>query len=202
MNAEIPPPEVQDEPAPPVTKKEKKARGLSPRHEYTEYDSAVAAELADIERAGKLDLLAPTLKKYHAGLSDFMYWYLLGVCFTRNPDPNQLDLYSMLFLSNRPGRDQSIMKPEEFKRFMALPNLVTVYRPWTERQFLFLSFSLELEVAYAHARAAGVKEVAEFTVPKADLVALLERRGGRQVIVVKQDEMEIVDIHVVPEELH
>lgn len=93
--------------------------------EWNAYDAAVADILIENEKENPSNLMS-IFNQYHQRLSDFAFWYLLRVCWLRFPSPIHQDLWGKHFSSERPLRQESLMRPSECNSLRLLPNKIPV----------------------------------------------------------------------------
>lgn len=137
------------------------------------------------ERPYRLDALLE-IDKY-AG--EEAYWTLVGDVWTDSENTWQnLDVWEEIF-SNPNAR--MMMNAEERERFEALPEMITIYRGcWRGVNESGLSWSLSRERAeWFSKRMAGEDEqpiVLEKTICKNDVIALIDRRGEEEILVLSE----------------
>lgn len=99
------------------SKKYKTDKDLPKATIWDKVDEAVMHELKDAEKVGPQQLLK-VFTKYKDHISNFAYWYMLGICWVRCRKANLDGEFGKLFLSDRIDRVDSIMKPSEKSKFM------------------------------------------------------------------------------------
>ncbi len=95
---------------------------ISPVFRSDGYDAEAAAELIKFEGTGAAIVRFAELAD---GLSDYAYWFILGTLWVSYSGGSDLDLWKRLFASPRRLRKVSLMKPDEYRAFKALPAKMT-----------------------------------------------------------------------------
>lgn len=118
------------------------------------------------------------------GLTDYWYWFMLGVLWVNYTGWSSLDLWRELFASRRPNRQQCLMKPHELREFRGMPERLTVYRAHRREEQDWVSYTLSLETARRFLESRPEGHVTEYTVRKRSVLALFLRRGEQEVLVL------------------
>lgn len=122
--------------------------------------------------------------KHCSRLGDYWYWFTLSTLWVSYSGHSDLALWKRLLSAPRKGRETSLMKPDEQEAYRALPDAVMAYRAHREGETDWISFTLDPVTAARFAAERGVTEVAQWSVPKRDIVALFLRRGEQELIVL------------------
>lgn len=171
------------EPPKELSKEEKKAADVSKVFHWNRYDAAVADLLIETERKAPERLIVE-FSRLHRELSDYAFWFLLGMIWTRYPDPAHAETWSKLFLSERPERERSLMKPSELRFFHAMPKTITAYRPYDPDEHWVINYTPRIEVARRIATASGRSSIAAYSIPRENVIAYFDRRKTPEVIAV------------------
>lgn len=126
-------------------------------------------------------------------LSDYAYWFFLSTCWVKYSGWSDLDLWIRLFGSSRPARNASIMKPDELRRFKALPFKVKVYRAHRDGETNWIAYTISKDKAISFARHRGVKEIKSYWVKKFDALALFTRRGEEEIILLDKSKAKLIE---------
>lgn len=163
----------------------KRANNISTSFRPEPFDAAVAEELLDLTTVKKTpEKCLPAFDRYAWQLTDYSFWYLLSTIWVSYSGFSDLNLWIKHFGSDRPGREKSIMKPNELKAYKKLPPMVKAYRAHRKGETKFISYTTRLAAAKRFARACGVDEVVEYRVPKEKILAYFLRREEYELIVV------------------
>lgn len=125
-------------------------------------------------------------------LTDYSYWFMLGLLWVSYSGKSDLSLWKQLFRSDRPRRSTSLMKPSEFEVFKALPDKITVYRAHRPHETDWISYTLSPPEAARFARERGVSEIVEYRIRKKHALALFLRRGEQEIIMLEPHKSERV----------
>lgn len=168
---------------------------ISPVFRPDGYDAEVAAELLKFEGTGSAVVRFSELAD---GLSDYAYWFILGTLWVSYSGGSDLDLWKRLFASPRRLRKVSLMKPDEYRAFKALPAKMTVFRAHREGETDWISYSLDPAAAAQFAVQRGAESIRAYRIYKRDVVALFLRRGESEVLVIDSARAcQVCDIDVV-----
>jgi hypothetical protein len=138
------------------------------------------------ERPYRLDAFAEVWVSKNS-FTDDEYWEVLShIWIDTESLSSEQDEWFDLLMDERPGRHEHFMDEQDRERFDALPDQVTVWRGWPVEggNPSGLSWTLDRERAVWFAtRFDQVGVVAEITVPKEEIIAVLVGRGEDEVIV-------------------
>lgn len=115
-------------------------------------------------------------------LSDYWYWFTLSTLWVSYTGWSALDTWRKLLSSDRANRATSLMKPDEYRCFQALPDEVTVYRAHRPGETDWIAYTLNPQIAARFARERGVSQITEYTLPRTAILALFLRRGEYEVL--------------------
>jgi hypothetical protein len=118
-------------------------------------------------------------------LTDYWYWFALSTCWVSYSGWYDLANWRALFMSERPNRQTSIMKPSELRSFKALPELLRVYRAHRQGETDWISYTINLERAAMFAGKRGVSQVGGYQIQKADCIALFLRRDEFELLMLE-----------------
>lgn len=121
-------------------------------------------------------------------LGDYWYWFLLSTLWVSYTGHSDLNLWKSLFSSTRKGRDESIMKPDEFKMFKTIPESVTAYRAHRKDETDWIAYTFDHWKAVNFAVKRGVNKITAYKVLKQDIMALFLRRGENELIVLNKSK--------------
>lgn len=147
---------------------------ISPDFVYNASDAAIMRRVIRFE--GKPYAIQKFAQEC-SGLTDYGYWFLLGTLWVSYTGWSSLALWRRLFMSDRPNRDTSLMKPSELGAFQSLPDMIPCLRAHREGETDWLSYTLSMERASMFALKRGVDQVARYTLPKDKALCLFLRRG-------------------------
>lgn len=137
--------------------------------------------------------------KHCKRFSDYWYWYTLGTLWVSYSGWSDLRLWRRLFLSQRPNRATSLMKPDEWQAFQQLPVHVVVYRAHRPQETDWIAYTLDPQIAARFAREREVSQVSQYLLDKDKVMALFLRRKEAEIIALQpQDAVHVRDIPVVP----
>lgn len=125
-------------------------------------------------------------------LSDYGYWFLLSTLWVSYTGFSDLNLWKELFSSDRPGREKSIMKLSEIRKYKQLPYFVTVYRAHRENEKDWIAYTLDKDIAFRFAKERSVTGISEYKVKRKDILALFLRRGEEEVIILDKNKIQLI----------
>lgn len=125
-------------------------------------------------------------------LTDYAYWFGLGTLWVSYTGFSELSLWRRLFSSNRPGRDECLMKPSELKALRSLPYKIRVGRAVRNGETDCLSYTLDPEAAKRFAANRDCKVIDVYEVQRRNVLALFLRRGESEVLVLDRDRLRLV----------
>jgi len=133
-------------------------------------------------------------------LSDYCYWFTLGTLWVDYTEWSDLQRWKWLFSSRRPNRQTSLMKPSEFRQFVALPDgpvhLFRAHRPGEDD---WISYTLDLDVARRFAAWRSVAQVHVYKAFRRDMLCLFTRRLESEVLIL--DRRTVTLENVLPVEI-
>ncbi len=154
-------------------------RDISPLFRPNPADSDVAVHLMKLENS-------PEAIKFFASrcdtLTDYGYWFFLGVCWVQYTGGSDLALWKRLFSADRPQRDSCMMKPTERRLFNTLPKDVHCYRVHRQNETDWISYTLDLDTAKKLAAVRGIDQIHEYRIPRKRLLCLFLRRHEYEVL--------------------
>lgn len=154
---------------------------ISSTFEHDEAGEKMAREL--IKRSDAIRYFAANCDD----LPDYHYWLLLSTLWVDNTEYADLALWKALFSSDRPGRDRSIMKPNELRAYNALRDREVVYRAHREGEDDWIAYTLSLKVAKRFRQRHQNATIRKYIVDKSDVLALFLRRGESEIIVLNKN---------------
>jgi hypothetical protein len=116
------------------------------------------------------------------GVSDYFYWFALGTLWVSYNGWSDLSLWRRLFASKRPGRESSLMKPDELAALAAMPEMILAYRAHREGETDWLSYTLSLERAAMFAGQRGSTKIHHYEIQKSAVLAYFTRRGEAELL--------------------
>lgn len=113
------------------------------------------------------------------------YWQMVATCWIGFGRTARLATFRGLLASQRPMRWR-LMKKADRRVWRALPGTVTAYRAHDDGEDLgeMISWTIDRAVAEKFA-AAWEREVVTRQFPKRDVVAYFDRRGEREILVLR-----------------
>ena len=120
--------------------------------------------------------------KHEKRLGNYWYWFVLGTIWISYSGHSDLNLWRSLFSSSRPGRETSLMKPDELEAFRNLPCALVAYRAHRDGETDWISYTLDPLIAARFAVKRMVPEVVEYEIPKSLATALFLRRGEKEIL--------------------
>ena len=157
-------------------------RDISHHFRPRPFDAQIGKGLIELENS-------PEAIKFFAAncrnLSDYAYWFYLGVCWVQYTGWSELSLWKSLFSSSRPNRESCLMKPTELKYFKALPKTVHCYRVHRPDEQDWISYTLDFDTAKKFAGIRGVSQIHEYKIPRKRLACLFLRRQEYEVLCIE-----------------
>lgn len=123
-------------------------------------------------------------KKEHKQLSHPRFWELLRSVWVATGSQAKLDDFLQWFNSSRPYR-WYFSTPQEAERLRALDDPLTVYRAISGPEDKGISWTLSRRFAEQYAKDFK-REIITQQVRKADVFALVERRGEEEIIILNK----------------
>lgn len=123
-------------------------------------------------------------------LSDYWYWFVLGTLWVNYSGWSDSNLWKRLFSSTRSKKHTSLMKPDECTIFQQLPESFRAYRAHRPGEADWIAYTLDPQIAARFATERGVNEVAEYLIPKSEVLALFLRRREREIIVLDRSKVQ------------
>lgn len=152
-----------------------------------DWKGSTAREQQIIERLTKLDgtpRAALFLAKHAHELSDYWYWYCVGVCWVCYSGFVELGTWRRLFTADRPNRRTSLMKPSELTMLDRLPSEIVAFRAHRPGETDWIAYTMDPGTAARFARKRGIGQIAVYSIAKEAVVALFARRAEAELIVV------------------
>lgn len=125
-------------------------------------------------------------------LSDYWYWYVLSTLWVNYTGFSDLNLWKQLFSANRPNRPTSLMKVDEYEAYLNLPETVLAYRAHRPGETDWIAYTLTPHIAARFATERGIDRVAQYEIPKAEILALFLRRGEFEILVLSRENIQFV----------
>ncbi len=154
-------------------------RDISPLFRPNPVDSAVALRLMELENTPEAIRF---FAAYCHALTNYGYWFFLGVCWVQYTGRSDLALWKRLFSSERPHRDACLMKPTERRLFNGLPKIVHCYRVHRADEQEWVSYTLDRDTATKLAVVRGINQIHEYRIPRKRLLCLFLRRHEYEVL--------------------
>lgn len=165
-------------------------KDISSCFRFNFYDQNIAKEL--IKREG-----TPEAIKYFSQncdkLTNYGYWFFLSTLWVSYSEKSDIELWKKLFLSNRPQKLKSIMKPSELKEYEHLPYFITIYRAKRQGEKKYIAYTLDLKIAKRFAKERNVSKITKYEVKKKDVLALFLRRGEKEIIVLDESKPQFIE---------
>lgn len=166
-----------------------KVNDISTSFQYNFKDKIIALQL--IKREGTPDAIK-YFSEHCEELTNYGYWFLLSTLWVSYTGFSDIELWKKLFLSDRPQKQKSIMKPSELKEYNYLPYWVTVYRAKRPGEKQWIAYTLDLEIAKRFAKERNVNKISKYEVRKKDILALFLRRGEKEIIVLDENKAKLI----------
>ena len=158
---------------------------ISPLFQPAPYDAQIAHRLTALDDSPlAVQLFASVAER----LSDYAYWFFLGVCWVQYTGWSKLELWKELFSSNRPHRKSCLMKPTELRLFKKLPKVVHCYRVHRPGETDWISYTLDFDTALKFAAIRGVSTIHEYRIPRKRLCCLFLRRHEYEVLCINKKD--------------
>ena len=154
-------------------------RDISPLFRPDPRDAALAFRLTQLDDSP--EAMRTFAANCHA-LTDYGYWFLLGLCWVQYTGWSSLDLWKELFSSGRPHRESCLMKPTERRYFNVLPKTVHCYRVHRPGEQDWISYTLDQDTAQKIAAMRGATQIHEYRIPRKRLLCLFLRRHEYEVL--------------------
>ena len=155
---------------------------ISPLFRPNSYDAQIGSRLAALDSS-------PEAIRFFAAhcrmLTDYAYWFYLGVCWVQYTGWSELALWKALFSADRPHREACLMKPKELRHFKALPKDVHCYRVHRPEEQDWISYTLDFDTAKKFAKMRGVSRIHEYRIPRKRLACLFLRRHEYEVLCIE-----------------
>lgn len=172
-------------------------RDISPDFKPNAFDSQFCAKI--IKHEGKPSAIR-RFAADHYGVSDYMYWFMLGTLWVSYTGWSDLNLWRRLFQADRPNRDTSLMKPSELGAFRQLPDVIPCLRAHRDGETDWMSYTLSMERAVMFARQRNATRVSQYLLPKDKAMCLFLRRGEFEILAMNpSDATRVADVKVVVE---
>jgi hypothetical protein len=174
-----------------LNRKFRRARDVSKFAEITQYDEAVKSQLIDLAISGvtKQNLL-DEFDKFAWKLSDYGYWFILGVLWTTVLGQGEVQWWRLAFMKNRNRREDCLMKPSEKTIFDRMRNgsPTMCFRAHFPGEHDWLSYVMDLTAAKRMARHNKCGVIGMYEIPDDKVVAFFDRRGFKEIIVPELGE--------------
>lgn len=158
-------------------------KNISPAFKYNKTDAGLIADLMLALPEKRIELF----QKVADQLTDYAYWFVLSNLWVNDSRIAPIAVWKEMFSVKRASRDISLMKPDELKRLKELPNKLTVYRLHSKGETDWISYTLNIETAFAFSGIKGGGELVSYQLKKRDCLALFLRRGEAEIICLNKE---------------
>ena len=164
---------------------------ISPHFRPSSYDAQIARCLVEMDNSPEaINFFAA----HCGGLTDYAYWFYLGVCWVQYTGWSDFNLWKSLFSSGRPNRAACLMKPTELRYFKALPKDVHCYRVHRPKEKDWLSYTLDLQTAKKLAAFRNVSHIHEYRIPRKRLLCLFLRRHEDEILCLDKNSARLKNV--------
>lgn len=154
---------------------------ISPAFAWNRMDAEIAAKLVKIDDSPRAIKCFRNNRQY---LSNYAFWFYLSTLWVQRTEGTDLEEWKRYFSSDRPDRDRCIMKPSELRALSALPDVITAYRAHRPGETDWIAYSTSIDAAARFAIQRGVRELSQYSIQKADVLAYFTRRKENELIVL------------------